>query len=502
MPDSPVAPPSAPRRGISLAARVMVGLAVIAVVALAAAVTVAVTTHRYLATQLDERLYLLSGPESHGESSDDFGGYEADDGDGDDDAPAPDPTSWWEDRPSDVWRAKLSADGTLVVPVVPSTYGDQQEIVVPEIDTSALSTTQPTYATVGTHGDDELRILAKPLAGGWELTGLSLEDVESANRQLVMIEAASVGALLVGLALVGWWVIRLGVSPMRRMVAASGRIADGDLDVRLDGAGSGTESAALAASLNSMIGTLTSSIAQKEHSEARLRAFVADASHELRTPLTTVLGYAQLFRKGGLAAEPEQADAWHRTEAEAERMKRLVEDMLELARFDSEPQLRLESVDVRRLVAEVLADAGRAYPHVAFVADEGPVAPDVAPALMLTADADRLRQAVINVVANAAIHGGTRVTVATRAVLDAEGSIKGVRIEVADDGPGMPPETAARATERFVRGDSSRSRATGGAGLGLAITAAIVAAHHGELTIDTAVGAGTTVAIELPAQRG
>lgn len=492
-----------PPRGLSLAARVMVGLAVIAVVAVAAAVTVAVTTHRYLATQLDERLYLLSGPESHGESGDDVGVYETDDGDGDDDSaegPMPDdPKVWWEDRPSDVWRAVLYPDGNLVVRVESTGYGGDAAPEYPAIDPSSLSTTQATYLTVRTDGHEEFRVLAKPFRDGWEITGLSLEDVEAANRQLVVIEAASVGALLAGLALVGWWVIRLGVAPMRRMVAASGRIAEGDLGVRLDGSGSGTESAALAASLNTMIGRLTSSIAEKERSEARLRAFVADASHELRTPLTTVLGYAQLFRKGALTRKPEQADAWARTEAEAGRMKRLVEDMLELARFDAEPQLHMTRVDVSALVREVLADASRAYPHVDFVEDHGPVAPDVAPSVTVQADADRLRQAVINVVSNAAIHGASHVAVVVAAVgLDAEDA-RSVRVDVRDDGLGMPPEVAARATERLVRGDGSRSRATGGAGLGLAITAVIVEAHGGSLAIDSVEGVGTTVSIELPA---
>ena len=116
---------------------------------------------------------------------------------------------------------------------------------------------------------------------------------------------------------------------------------------------------------------------------------------------------------------------------------------------------------------------------------------------MVTADADRLRQAVINVVNNAAHHGASHVT-ATVALVEREAGER-VRIDVADDGPGMTPEIAARATERFVRGDSSRSRSTGGAGLGLAITAAIIDAHDGKLEISSALGKGTTVSIEIPA---
>ena len=346
-------------------------------------------------------------------------------------------------------------------------------------------------------GDEHYRVLVRPAVDHWLVIGLSTEPVEAVSHRMVLIEALSIAAVVAGLGLVAWWVIRLGVTPMRRMVDASALIAEGDLSVRLDGAGSGTESAALATSLNRMIGRLSDSIKEKERTEMQLRGFVADASHELRTPLTTVLGYAQLHRKGAIAGKRQQNDAWTRTEAEASRMKRLVEDMLELARFDAEPQLRLASIDAKRLVSEVLGDAGRAHPEVTFVLGHGPVAADVEAPVMVTADADRLRQAVINVVNNAAHHGATHVT-ATVELVESD-KVQKVRIDVADDGPGMTPEIAARATERFVRGDSSRSRSTGGAGLGLAITAAIVDAHEGQLKISSTLGEGTTVSIEIPA---
>jgi len=292
-------------------------------------------------------------------------------------------------------------------------------------------------------------------------------------------------------------VIRLGITPMGRMVDASTRIANGDFDVRLEGARSGTESAALATSLNTMIGRLTDALSERERSEARLRVFVADASHELRTPLTTVLGYAQLFRKGALASKADQADAWGRTEAEANRMKRLVEDMLELARYDAEPEMHTAPTDLTRVVSEVLTDAARAHPEVTFTAGgTGPLVPDVTGAVTAEVDGDRLRQAIINVVTNAAQHGASHVVVSVTP--ESRGEQDDVRVEVADDGPGMTPEVAARATERFVRGEGSRSRSTGGAGLGLAITAAIVEAHHGHLEIASVEGEGTRIGMVLP----
>ena len=485
-----VTAPSRWARGMSLRSRVLVGLALIALVATVAAVAVTMTTRDYLVSQLDERLLAFSGQAmGHLASPGDLDKYLS--GLPPVDQESPDPN----ERPSDALGGFLWADGTYQPLFAPNVFDDESSL--PTIDTATLSTTGLTYVTVPGTGDEEYRVLATANPFGWSITALSLESVEAVSQRLVWIESLGIGTLIAGLGLVGWWVISLGVTPMRRMVDASALIAEGDLTVRLDGAGSGTESAELAASLNTMIGRLSDSISEKERSEAKLREFVADASHELRTPLTTVLGYAQLFRRGAIDGKVQQTDAWSRTEAEAARMKRLVEDMLELARYDAEPELHLAPTDVNQLVAEVLADANRAHQEVAFEHGHGPVEPDIESPAIATVDSDRVRQAVINVVNNAAQHGADTVTVTVHRV-EADGRAR-VRIDVADDGPGMEPEVAARATERFMRGDSSRSRATGGAGLGLAIAAAIVDAHDGALEIESAPGQGTTVSIEFPA---
>jgi two-component system OmpR family sensor kinase len=234
-----------------------------------------------------------------------------------------------------------------------------------------------------------------------------------------------------------------------------------------------------------MISTLTTSLSERERSEARLREIVADASHELRTPLTTILGYSELYRRGALSKKVDATDAWSRTEAEAARMRRLVEDMLELAKYDAEPKLARTQIDLVGLAQEIVRDATAAHPKSEFTLDSaGPVA--------AMGDSDKLRQALINVVTNAAEHGGKHVNIEMRAEAGA------ATLVVADDGPGMAPEVVARATERFVRGDHSRARATGGAGLGLAITSAIIDAHGGTLTVESEQGAGTTITVTLP----
>ena len=468
------------RRSLSLRARVLVGLAAIAAIAIAVAAIVTGLTHTNLIDQLDERLesYSYSGDQRFPDREPRL--------------VEPEDVEIENERPSEVWRAALSETGDVRVLYIPNTANASD--ARPLIESVTLPTEGSEYLTVeSSDGQGSWRVLATAVDSEFNaesdlatiLTALPLDSVESTTRRLIAIEAIGIAAMLAGLAVVGWWVISLGVTPMRRMVDASKQIAAGDMDVRLEGHGRSGESAELAQSLDTMIATLTAALDERERSEARLREFVADASHELRTPLTTVLGYAELYRRGALPDDAAVADAWGRTEAEAGRMRRLVEDMLELAKYDAEPQLATVDVDLSRVCSEVVADASVARAGVDLTLD--------APApVTVSGDGDRLRQAVINVVTNAAVHGGDSIAVRVFAE-DGE-----ARIVVVDDGPGMPPEVAARATERFVRGDHSRARTTGGSGLGLAITAAIVGVHGGRLDVDSTEGEGTTVTIALP----
>jgi two-component system OmpR family sensor kinase len=452
---------------MSLRSRVLWAFAAIAAIVVAAAVVVTATIHTHLVDQLDNRLVAFASAAPSLETSQD--GSEP-------------PPSADAERPSDVLRGYVDTSGELWVIYAPN-VGETD--AVPLITAKQLPSHGSTFFSAPSSGDGAgFRVYARARENYIDITAASLDEVYATTRELIVIQAAAIAAVLAGLALVAVWVVRLGVNPMRRMVAASTAIAEGELDVRLEGAASGSESAELAASLNAMIENLTEAITVRERSQARLRAFVADASHELRTPLTTVLGYAELYRKGALTRKAEVADAWARTEAEASRMRRLVNDMLDLAAYDAEPRIMTSSVDLLTLATDVAADIRIAHAdaHIAVHGD---------PALV-EASPDGLRQALLNVLGNALEHGGAHVDVA----VGQTGTL--AWIVVADDGPGMPPEIAARATERFVRADASRSRAQGGAGLGLAITAVIVEAHGGSVAIESAPGAGTTVTISVP----
>jgi two-component system OmpR family sensor kinase len=318
------------------------------------------------------------------------------------------------------------------------------------------------------------------------IVGLSLAEVDSTMDRIRWVQVAGTAGVLAALGLVSWWMLRLGVHPIEDMARTADAIAAGDLSRRIEHPGPGTEAGRLGTALNAMLERIEEAFRAREASEARLRQFAADASHELRTPLTSIRGYAELFRAGALRSDDELAEAMRRIEEEATRMGALVEDLLVLARLDQRRPLERAPVRLDLVVADGVRDAKAVEPDrpVDVSLEEVTVAGDEA----------RLRQVVANLLANARQHTppGTPVHVSVTA---ADGV---ARLVVADEGPGMPPEVAARVFERFFRADPSRSRAAGGAGLGLAIVAAVAEAHGGRAGVESAPGAGSRFTVELP----
>jgi two-component system OmpR family sensor kinase len=243
--------------------------------------------------------------------------------------------------------------------------------------------------------------------------------------------------------------------------------------------------------LNTLLDHIDEALSARHRSEQQVRQFVADASHELRTPLATIHGYAELSRRQLTGKEPEDAEALllalGKVETEADRMSDLVADLLLLARLDSGRPLVREEVDLTRLLLEAVADARVIAPDHKWqlaLPDE-PVT--------LVGDDARLHQVITNLLNNARNHtpAGTTVTVTAQAVDDR------VVIEVHDDGPGLPPDLGAEVFDRFTRGDSSRTRASGGAGLGLSLVSAIAGAHGGSASVRSRSG-DTTFTVTLP----
>ncbi|WP_169980100.1 cell wall metabolism sensor histidine kinase WalK [Microbispora sp. H10836] len=331
-------------------------------------------------------------------------------------------------------------------------------------------------------------------ASGSVVVAASLGGVRSTVGRLTTVCAATAAALVTSLAVIGWFAVRRGLRPLRRIEETAAAIAGGDLSRRVPAlAAPRSEVGRLAAALNVMLGQLETAFAERERAQARMRRFVADVSHELRTPLFGIKGFAELHRMGGL---PDADLTLDRIESEAGRLVRLVEDLLLLARLDEGENalpMDLAPMDLRTLAADAHHDLRALDPgrEVALTGpDGGP--PGAAP---VHGDEARLRQVVSNLVGNAVAHTppGTPVRIGV-------GTAGGDGILViADEGPGMPAEEAARVFDRFYRVDGSRSRTgAGGAGLGLAIVRSIVAAHGGRVDLRTRPGAGAAFRVVLP----
>ncbi|MET0910780.1 MAG: HAMP domain-containing sensor histidine kinase, partial [Ilumatobacteraceae bacterium] len=213
-----------------------------------------------------------------------------------------------------------------------------------------------------------------------------------------------------------------------------------------------------------------------------------------RTPVTTIRGYAELYRMGGLPPGDGLDEAMRRTEQEAVRMARLVDDLLTLAKLDQGRPLERRPVDLARLLADAARDAGAVDVGRRLTTE----LPAGGGAVVVDGDEDRLRQVIANVVGNALVHTPPGPPLLLRVVA----SVARARLAVVDHGPGMPADVAARVTQRFYRADPARARHKGGSGLGMSIADAAVAAHGGAITIDSVEGAGTTVTVSLPLAPG
>jgi two-component system OmpR family sensor kinase len=273
------------------------------------------------------------------------------------------------------------------------------------------------------------------------------------------------------------------------MAKTADEIAGGDLSQRVSPSEGRTEIGRLGHALNTMLSKIESAFAERQRSEDRLRRFVADASHELRTPLTSIRGYAELFRRGAATRPDDLAKAMSRIEEEAARMGVLVEELLLLARLDQGRPLEVQPIDLSALATDAVADARVVEP-------QRTVDLDIDGTVVVNGDAVRLRQVLDNLLTNVRTH--TPVTAA--AVVRVRSDDGTAVIEVEDHGPGMDEDQQARAFERFYRIDPSRSRDSGGVGLGLSIVSAIVEAHGGKVSLESTPGEGATFRIELPVE--
>ena len=349
------------------------------------------------------------------------------------------------------------------------------------------------------------------------VVGLSLAANNSTLIMLVALEGIIALVVIAGATFIGRKWIRKEMLPLGEVAATARNIGSKDLIAtptvedfqRVDYsiAQPGDEVGDVGFALNTMIDNVETALQARAESEQRLRQFVADASHELRTPLASIQGYTQLLQRGAT----DQELALSRIASESARMSGLVEDLLLLARLDAGRELASDPVDVIPLAIDAVSDAHAAGPDHQWSLDLPEIddEADSCTSCTVLGDESALRQVFANLVNNARIHtpAGPHVKVGVQTIAGTASAPGFVRLSVADDGPGIAPELRATVFDRFVRGDTSRSRqGKGSSGLGLSIVSSIAEALGGRVDVDTLCegeGApgehGTTFSVILPA---
>ncbi len=379
-------------------------------------------------------------------------------------------------------------DGSPYLPQIPTTItgfsSGEDGTQVAYFDAPATKSGGPVFRVrASTLRSGDLLIVAQPVT----------EPVDTLHHLLVVELAVTAGAVLIALA-GGFWLVRIGLRPLRDMETTAEAIAAGNLTERVPGQNETTEVGRLARTLNVMLARIESAFSARlaserrlRASEARLRRFVADASHELRTPIAAISAYAELFGRGASEQKEDLERLMGGIRTETTRMEQLVADLLLLARLDEGRPMERRSVDLVSLCAEAVHTASTVGP-------DWPLSFHASQPIEVEGDATSLRQVIDNLLGNVRAHTppGTGASVSVEP--DGEGAV----ITVSDSGPGMDPDQAAHIFERFYRSDPSRSRAHGGAGLGLSIVSAIVANHGGTVSASSRPGQGTTFTVHLP----
>lgn len=310
------------------------------------------------------------------------------------------------------------------------------------------------------------------------LVGLPVGGVQDTLEQLARDLGLIVLVAFLAFAVGVWLLSRRVLAPVQRVTQAAARVSGTDLARRVPVPRSDDEMRALALSINHMLDRLQESFETQ-------RRFTADASHELRTPVTAIVGHARyLLRR--TRPTPEQVDSLTVIQREAERMGKLVNDLLELARADAGFQVHREPMNLVEVVEAVRTD-------LAPVAGAAELVVDCAvPLLEVEGDPGRLKQVVLNLVQNALDAGAKRVVMR----LERDGA-RAV-LEVLDDGPGIPADALPHLFDRFFRVDGARSTRGNGSGLGLAIVRWIVQMHGGTVEVRSRVGEGTVFTVAVP----
>jgi two-component system OmpR family sensor kinase len=385
---------------------------------------------------------------------------------------------------TEVFVEVLATDGSPI-------YSTAQLNGAPPVASSGLLDQASSHAgAFGTGGDaqkgTQVRLYALPFAGGYVLTGQSTRVPQSNLSGIVgFLIISGVPTLLAALA-ASWLVAGRALRPLKKFAGAASEIGrTRDFGRRLGGRRSRDEVAQLSASFDSMLDELQDAYRDLGSALDAQRRFVADASHELRTPLTTIQGNAGLLVHGPRVSDEVSRAAAIDIAEESERMARLIDRLLTLARADSGLDLELAPVDMRAVVTEVCRQAAAVHPERELVVE--------AEHATVAGDEDALRQLLWIVLDNAIRHSKSKIAV--QLYIEREW----VRLMVADDGPGILPEDRERVFERFYRAD--RSRTGHHAGLGLSIARWIAGQHSGRIIAGDGPDGGAGLYVDIPLLR-
>lgn len=381
----------------------------------------------------------------------------------------------------------ISADGTIRIAEPAGPPSDPMSLPGLSADDIAALRSGDDVTVDAEDGSLRYLVLAAPTsAGELEVEAAPLDEIDATMESLIrrLLVGASITLALAAAAVV--LVLLHGLRPLRKVIATADAVAAGEREQRIPTDEGPSEIRHLATALDHMLQRQRASLSAQEESEARLRRFIADASHELQTPITSVLGWVQLQRKGALD-EAGSVAAMERIESEGRRMAALVEELLLLARLDEQRPLHLVATDLSAVALDAVTDARAVEP-------ERPITLEAPSPVIVAGDPARLRQVVDNLLRNVRVHTPEGAPAVVR--VSAHGGV--ATLAVRDSGPGLDAEALPHVFDRFWRRDHSRTRATGGAGLGLAIVTALATAHGGSVSVANNATGGATFTVTLP----
>lgn len=451
--------------------------------------------------------------------------------------------------PTQFFVAVYAPDGTLVgsassisgaQPDFPATHSLEQTVMT-GIEPFALSSADGTRTF---HASVDILALPGLRDNYTQLVAVPLSGVNQTVANYIGIYSFLALLTIIAGALATRWLVTLAFRSLGQVEQTAMSIAAGDFSQRMDDISPRTEVGRLKTAINAMLDRIDQALGQRDATVQQMRRFIGDASHELRTPLVTVRGYAELYRMGAISGDEQTAQSMERIEKEAIRMGGLVEDLLALARLDERRDIAVAAVDLRPIARDAALDARAAAPErevtvrdatppptapiplpgsatgAATVARRGgiarsllrrrpkpggetPTGSDAAPAQVERAvapvvlgDDNRIRQVVANLLGNARRYSpaGSPIELATGV-----DEVAGMGwIAVIDHGEGIPEQLREKIFQRFWRADTSRTRETGGSGLGLSIVASVVDALHGSIEVTETRGGGATFRVSFP----